>query len=52
MPFSAAVQAVYATLKALREGVLPETKLASPELMKQMTCDGDFQKWMRAFLGR
>jgi carboxyvinyl-carboxyphosphonate phosphorylmutase len=52
-PIMAAVQAVYATLKALREGT-PPTKLAniaSAELMKQVTRDDDYRRWMKEFLG-
>jgi carboxyvinyl-carboxyphosphonate phosphorylmutase len=52
-PFAAAVQAVYATLKALREGVPPAklTGVASAELMKRVTRDGEYEAWMGAFLG-
>ncbi len=52
-PFSAAVQAVYDTLKALREGVAPaELKnIASPELMRRVTRAADFQEWTKEFLG-
>ena len=51
-PFSAGVQAVYATLKALREGVPPaEIKnTASNELMQQVTRDADYQRLMKKFL--
>jgi oxaloacetate decarboxylase len=52
-PFSAAVQAVYDTLKALREGTPPAklSGIASPDLLKQVTREGDFSKWTKEFLG-
>jgi oxaloacetate decarboxylase len=52
-PFSAAVQAVYDTLKALREGVAPRDlkNIASPELMRQVTRADDYQRWTREYLG-
>ncbi|MDP6707026.1 MAG: isocitrate lyase/PEP mutase family protein [Alphaproteobacteria bacterium] len=51
-PFMAAVEAVYRTLKALRDGT-PPTELdgvASAERMQQVTRESDFQGWMAAFL--
>jgi oxaloacetate decarboxylase len=49
-PFMAAVRAVQDTLKAQREGAaLPA--LASPELLKQVTRQADFDRWSRDFLG-
>jgi carboxyvinyl-carboxyphosphonate phosphorylmutase len=52
-PFSAAVQAVYDTLKALRDGVAPRElkNIASPELLRQVTRADDYQRWTREFLG-
>jgi oxaloacetate decarboxylase len=52
-PFSAAVQAVYDTLKALREGVAPRDlkNIAPPELMRRVTRADDYQRWTREFLG-
>ncbi len=52
-PFSAAVQAVYDTLKALREGTKPaELKgIASAETMRRVTRDGDYKSWTEKFLG-
>ena len=52
-PFSAAVQAVYDTLKALRDGVAPRDlkNIASPELMRQVTRGDDYQRWTKDFLG-
>ena len=52
-PFSAAVLAVYETLKALRDGVPPRElrNIASPELMRQVTRADDFDRWTREFLG-
>jgi oxaloacetate decarboxylase len=52
-PFSAAVQAVYNTLKALREGAKPGelSGIASPELMQRVTRAADYRQWTRDFLG-
>ena len=52
-PIMAAVQAVHATLKALREGT-PPSKLAgvaSAELMARLTKDEDYKRWTKDFLG-
>jgi len=51
-PFSAAVRAVYETLKALRDGT-PAAELeglASAELMKQVTREADYRRWTKEFL--
>jgi len=52
-PFSAAVQAVYSTLKALRDGTQPAglTGVASAETMARVTRDGDYKSWTERFLG-
>ena len=52
-PFSAAVQAVYNTLKALREGTRPAdlTGVASAETMRRVTREGDYKSWTEKFLG-
>jgi carboxyvinyl-carboxyphosphonate phosphorylmutase len=52
-PIMAAVQAVYSTLKALREGTPPRelTGVAPPELMQQVTRREDFRQWTSEFLG-
>src|SRR5690349_20112529 len=52
-PFSAAVQAVYDTLKALREGMPPRDlkNIAPPELMRRVTRADDYQQWTKDFLG-
>jgi oxaloacetate decarboxylase len=52
MPFMAAVNAVYETLKALRDGTPPASikSVASAELMKQVTRQADYTKWSREFL--
>jgi len=52
-PIMAAVQATYATLKALREGTAPAdlTGVASGALMKQVTRDADYERWIGEFLG-
>lgn len=51
-PFAAAVAAIHATLKALREGTPPaELKgVAPPALMKQVTREADYAAWTRDFL--
>lgn len=51
-PFMAAVQAMYDTLKALRDGTPPaELKsVASPELMKRLTRDRQYRAWQDEFL--
>jgi len=47
------VQAVYDTLKALREGVPPRElkNIAPPELMRRVTRADDYQQWTKDFLG-
>jgi carboxyvinyl-carboxyphosphonate phosphorylmutase len=52
-PFMAAVAAVHATLKALREGT-PPAKLggiASAQLMQQLSRGADYARWSASFLG-
>ena len=51
-PFSAAVQAVYTTLKALRDGTKPSelTGIASAEMMARVTREGQFKSWTEKFL--
>ena len=51
-PFSAAVQAVYNTLKALRDGTKPGDLqgIASPELMQRVTRAADYRQWTKDFL--
>ncbi len=54
LPFQAAVKAAYDTLKALRDGVSPadlKDKLATPELMGQLTRRDDYNRWVKEFLG-
>ncbi|HUC47965.1 MAG TPA: isocitrate lyase/PEP mutase family protein [Xanthobacteraceae bacterium] len=52
MPFMAAVNAVYETLKALREGAPPAgiKAVASADLMKQVTRQADYTRWSKEFL--
>ena len=52
-PFSASVQAIYTTLKALREGVVPKdlTGIASAALLKQVTREAEYDGWTKEFLG-
>ncbi len=51
--FAAAVQGIYATLKALRDGTPPgELKnIASADLMKKVTRAADYDRWSREWLG-
>ena len=51
-PFSAAVQAVYNTLKALRDGTKPSalTGIASADLMTKVTRSADYKSWTDDFL--
>jgi len=51
-PFAAAVQATYATLKALRDGVPPKELqgVASGDLMKRVTRDAEYARWTEEFL--
>jgi carboxyvinyl-carboxyphosphonate phosphorylmutase len=51
-PFSASVQAVYNTLKALRDGTKPSalTGIASAEMMAKVTRSGDYKSWTDKFL--
>lgn len=52
-PIMAAVQAVYDTMKAIREGQDPSTLpgVAAKSLMQQVTRGQDYQQWMNEFLG-
>jgi len=52
-PFQAAVQAIHATMKALREGTPPANLkgLASNELMAKATRSADYAGWTHSFLG-
>jgi carboxyvinyl-carboxyphosphonate phosphorylmutase len=51
--FSASVQAIYDTMKALREGAAPaELKdIASAETMSRLTREGEWKGWSERFLG-
>ena len=51
-PFAAAVNAVYETLKALREGAPPGEieGVAPPDLMRRVTRDADYRRSMEEFL--
>ncbi len=51
-PFAAAVAAIHATLKALRDGTPPaELKGVAPaSLMKTVTREADYAAWTRDFL--
>lgn len=51
-PFAAAVAAIHATLKALREGTPPSALqgIAPPALMKAVTREAEYDRWTRDFL--
>ena len=51
-PFAAAVRAVHDTLRALREGTPPEKiqTAASDEVMKRLTRNDDYARWMKDWL--
>lgn len=51
-PFAAAVRAVHDTLRALRDGVPPEKieTAASDEVMKRLTRNDDYARWMKDWL--
>jgi carboxyvinyl-carboxyphosphonate phosphorylmutase len=53
LPFAAAIQAIHATLKALRDGVAPGDVggLAPEALLKAVTRDADYRRWIGDFLG-
>jgi len=52
-PFMASVQAMYDTLKALRDGTAPGDigGAASEELLRETTRADDYEEWARRFLG-
>jgi carboxyvinyl-carboxyphosphonate phosphorylmutase len=52
-PFSAAVKAIYDTLKALREGTTPSALggIASSEMMARVTQEADYRSSTEKFLG-
>jgi carboxyvinyl-carboxyphosphonate phosphorylmutase len=51
--FAAAVQGIYTTLKALRDGAKPADLegIAPADLMRQLTRADDYDRWSRDFLG-
>ncbi len=51
-PFAAAVEAVYRTMAAMRDGADPSSldNIASADLMKQVTRAGDYDTWLKEFL--
>jgi carboxyvinyl-carboxyphosphonate phosphorylmutase len=53
LPFAATVQALYNTLKALRDGTKPADigGIAPEALMQQVTRDADYKRWIGDFLG-
>ena len=53
LPFAAAIRAIHDTLKALRDGAAPGdvAGIASEALMKQVTRDADYRRWIGEFLG-
>ncbi|MDQ2803855.1 MAG: isocitrate lyase/PEP mutase family protein [Pseudomonadota bacterium] len=53
LPFDAAIRAIHDTLKALRNGTNPAdiAGIASGDLVKQVTRDAEYRRWMKEFLG-
>ncbi len=53
LPIVAATQAIYETMKALRNGTAPKdvAGLASADLMKKVTHDADYRGWIKGYLG-
>jgi carboxyvinyl-carboxyphosphonate phosphorylmutase len=53
LPFQASIQAIYATLKALRDGVAPKDiqNLPSADLVRRVTRADDYDRWSKDFLG-
>ncbi len=54
LPFAAAVKAAYDTMQALRDGAAPadlSDRLASADLMAQLTRRSDYNQWIKEFLG-
>ena len=51
-PIMAAVQAIYDTLKALRDGTAPDRldRVAGDEMMKRVTRNSDYARWMKDYL--
>lgn len=51
-PIRAAVQAVYATMKAMRDGTQPEdlANMPSKELMRIAMAEDDYDQWMKDFI--
>ena len=54
LPFQAAIQAQYATLKALRDGAMPADiqGLPSSALVRTVTRADDYDRWMTDWLGK
>ena len=52
LPFAAAIRAIHDTLKALRDGTKPGdvTGIADEALMKRVTRDADYRRWMADYL--
>lgn len=53
LPFQAAIQALHATMKALRDGVQPKDVggLPEPALAKAVTREADYAAWGKGYLG-
>ena len=53
LPFQASIQAIYATLKALRDGAMPADigGLPTPALVRTVTRADDYDRQIRDFLG-
>jgi len=53
LPFMAAIRAIHDVLKSLREGQPPReiAGVAPEEMVKRLTRDEDYRRWLRDFLG-
>jgi carboxyvinyl-carboxyphosphonate phosphorylmutase len=53
LPFAATILAIHTTLKALRDGTKPADipGIAPEALIKQVTRDADYRRWLGEFLG-
>lgn len=53
LPFMAAMRTIHDVLKSLREGTPPREipGIAPEDMVKRLTRDDDYRRWLRAFLG-
>ncbi len=53
-PIMAAIQAIYETMQALRDGTAPSSlaRIASADLVSRVTRESTYREWMVEFLGK